>query len=139
MTSTITQAEAEQRAESYVRQAVSAVAPDARLETIMSDTAPCSDPSDSGPPGRVFASNRYWIRGLPKDQNKQNVDALLNWSEQHDFAMLSNEWDKARYITLENRADSFRMAIQESSQGDLSIGASSPCVWPNGTPEPQAR
>lgn len=40
-------------------------------------------------------------------------------------------------VTVENRENGFRMSLQESSQGDLSIGASSPCVWPDGTPAPR--
>ncbi|MFL6143207.1 MAG: hypothetical protein ACJ72N_15255 [Labedaea sp.] len=134
MKNTITQAEAQQRAESYVREAMGALSSGPTLETILSETSPCSDPSDNGPAGRVFASNRYWIRGLPKDQNKQAVDTLRQWSEQQGFAVVSDAWDKAKYLTLENRSNGFRLAIQESAQGELSIGASSPCVWPNGTP-----
>lgn len=136
MKNTITQAEAQQQAEGYVHDAVNALSQNLHLETILSETAPCSDPSDNGPRGRVFASNRYWIRGLPKDQNKQTVDTLRQWSERQGFAVVSDAWEKAKYITLENASNGFRLAIQESSQGDLSIGASSPCVWPNGTSEP---
>jgi hypothetical protein len=131
---TISQAEAQQQAEGYVREAMSALPADLSLETILSETSPCSDPSDNGPAGRVFVSNRYWIRGLPNDQNQQTVDTLRQWSTGHGFAVVSDAWDKAKYVTLENHSNGFRLAIQESAQGDLSIGASSPCVWPNGTP-----
>lgn len=139
MTTTITQAEAERVVEDYVRQAAQALSADLRLEVIGSSTAPCTDPSDNGPQGRVFASNRYWIRGLPRERNEQSVQAFLQWSQQQGFAIQADEWAKTKVITLEKETDGFRMAIQESSVGDLSIGASSPCVWPNGTPEPQAR
>jgi hypothetical protein len=134
MKHTITQAEAQQRAESYVQDALNALSPGLQLEKVLSETAPCSDPSDNGPPGRVFASNRYWIRGLPKDQNNPVVDTLRRWSAQQGFMIVSDAWDKAKFITLEHPSTGFRFAIQESAQGDLSIGASSPCVWPNGTP-----
>lgn len=139
MKNTITQQQAKEQAEQYVRDAVSALVPTARLELSSHfDNSPCDDPTDNGPAGRVFASNRYWIRGLPEDQNKQSVNTLRKWSEQHGFTVVSDAWDKAMYITLENPSNGFRVAIQESSQGELSIGASSPCVWPNGTPEPKA-
>lgn len=41
------------------------------------------------------------------------------------------------WVSVENRTDGFSMSVQESVQGDLSLGATSPCVWPNGTPAPQ--
>jgi len=37
-------------------------------------------------------------------------------------------------ISVEDEEDFFRMSLQVSDQGSLSIGASSPCVWPEGTP-----
>jgi hypothetical protein len=41
-----------------------------------------------------------------------------------------------RDYSVENDNDGFRMSIEGGRTGAVSIGASSPCVWPNGTPPP---
>ena len=38
---------------------------------------------------------------------------------------------------VENNTDGFRMRVTASDGGRLILIATSPCVWPNGTPEPE--
>jgi hypothetical protein len=55
-----------------------------------------------GPAGRGHAVGRDWIRGLSKDQNKQTFDTFRHWSERQGFVVVSDAWDKAKFVTLEN-------------------------------------
>lgn len=135
---TITQQEANNRVEQYVRDAVSALSPAPRLEPLGHEEAgDCSDPTDRGPGGRVLANRSHWLRDIPRENNPAVIDTLMKWWSEHNFAVLNDERPKSNYVHVENRSDGFRMYVQESAQGSLSLGATSPCVWPNGTPGPK--
>jgi hypothetical protein len=132
---TITQLEANTRAEKYIRDAVAGLQPAPRLELLAKfEDSPCDDPTDRGPQGRVFVSWAYWLRDLPVQQNPQVIDAVVKWWTDHGFVITGDKRPQANLVFAENKADSFRMSIQESSDGELSLGTDSPCVWPNGTP-----
>lgn len=142
MRSTITQQQASERAEQYIRETVSALSPSARLELSRRfDDSPCDDPTDNGPKGRVIASSVYWLNDIPADRQSEYVDALVRWWSEHDFAILTDKRPNDTYVLVENRRDGFRMSVQQTVVGPqrLSLGATSPCVWPNGTPEPETR
>jgi len=109
---TMTKQVALQRVEDYVHQAVAVLPPEARLEALSPAAAhDCDDPTDHGPKGRVFASNLYWIRGLPKEQNEAYLAALRRWWSEHGFSIVTDAWDKAQVITLENKENGFRMSL----------------------------
>ncbi|MFL6140673.1 MAG: hypothetical protein ACJ72N_02235 [Labedaea sp.] len=141
MKNTITQQQASERAERYIREAVAGLIPPARLEVLSSfDDSPCDDPTDNGPKGRVIASRGYWLNDISPDQHSAYVDDLVRWWSEHNFTVLTDNRPGNVYVWAENRNDGFRMAIQQTEIGPkrLSLGATSPCVWPNGTPEPQS-
>jgi len=135
---TITRQEANDRVDKYISDSVTSLAPSPRLEPLgREDAGDCSDPTDNGPLGRVIASRDYWLRDVPKSRNAEVVASLVRWWQDHDFVVRNDDRPKENWVLVENRVDGFRMSVQESSQGDLSLGATSPCVWPNGTPAPQ--
>jgi hypothetical protein len=138
---TITQQQAVERVEQYIREVVTALAPRARLEVLYgSDGSACDDPTDNGPRGRVIASRSYWLRDIPAEKNEEYVTAIVHWWTEHDFGILTDDRPNDVYVWAENRRDGFRMSVQQTATGppQLSLGATSPCVWPNGTPEPKA-
>lgn len=140
MKNTITQRQAIERTEEYVRQAVSTLLPTPQLDLLSRfEDSPCDDPTDNGPKGRVITSVRYWLNDTPVDRQADYVKALIRWWSEHDFAILTDNRPNDTYVLVENRRDGFRMAMQQTATGPkrLSLGASSPCVWPNGTPEPK--
>ncbi|WP_083753627.1 hypothetical protein [Actinosynnema sp. ALI-1.44] len=138
MKNTITQQEANNRAEKYTQDAAASLTPPPRLEPLSRfDDTECDDPSDNGPLGRVYASRRYWLRDVPRERNAEVAEALVRWWTSHDFVVLSDKRPRENWISVENKNDGFSMSIQESVNGDLSLGATSPCVWPNGTPAPK--
>jgi hypothetical protein len=135
---TMTEEQALRQVENYVHQAISVLPVSARLEPVATPAAhSCDDPTDNGPQGRVFASNMYWVRDIPKEHNDQHVTDLRRWWSEHGFVIVTDAWDKAQVITVENHENGFRMSLG-GPDGDLNIGASSPCVWPRGMPEPSS-
>ncbi|MGQ0839283.1 alpha/beta hydrolase [Actinokineospora sp.] len=138
MDNTITRKQAEDRVEEYIKQAVSVLDVPFRLEPLGLDMSDCDDPTDNGPKGRVFADHVYWIRDVPTTENGRQVAALRKWFRDNGFTIGEDTWDKTKFVSLDKGEDGFRMSLKENFKGELSIGASSPCVWPNGTPEPKS-
>jgi len=131
---TITRQDALNGVEDYVHRALAVLPPSARLEPLSeSSTHECDDPSDHGPKGRVFASNVYWVRDIANVDPNTYLDGLRRWWVAQGFSIVTDAWQKARVITLENRTNGFRMSF-DGNTADPSIGASSPCVWPDGKP-----
>lgn len=138
MLHTMNEKQAGEKAERHVRDVMSALPKQARLEPIYLPHTPCDDPSDNGPKGRVEANREYWIRDLPGDTNEHYFDALLDYWQGHNFRVLTDARPQDYFISVENKQDFFRMSVTGGPTGAMSIGASSPCVWPNGTPPPSA-
>ncbi len=135
---TITEEQAKQRVEDYVRQTLSALPAEARLEVLSATSSlACDDPTDNGPRGRVTVGNTYWVRGLPREGHAAFFEAVLAWWKQHNFTVLADRRPQVNLIRVENKQDGFRVTFDENPAGDLTLGADSPCVWPNGTPAPK--
>jgi len=138
MQSTITIEQANQKVEDYSVQIRQALPAEAQYEISSSEKAgTCTDPSDNGPKSRVLASRTYKVLGLPKDKIPGYFDALRAWWQNHDFRVLDNT-PPNEFLWVENNADGFRMTAKSNIGGELYLIATSPCVWPDGTPEPQA-
>lgn len=137
MRPTITVAQAEQRVEDYFRQALAVLPEKARPEAGLIDTYDCDDPTDNGPKGRKIASVDYQILDLPPDDYPDYVNQLERWWREHNFRILDDERPKRESIWVENKNDGFRMRVKTNDVGELFMIASSPCVWENGTPEPE--
>ncbi|KAA2266996.1 hypothetical protein F0L68_00200 [Solihabitans fulvus] len=138
MKNTITEQQATTRVEDYAKQVVAALPAQARPEKFSANTNQCDDPTDNGPKGRVIASFEYEIHDLPREQYNNYFDALRKWWTDHDFRVLTDDRPKDMYIWVENNQDGFRMALQANDLGKLYLTATSPCVWPKGTPAPGA-
>ncbi|OQO94708.1 hypothetical protein B1813_00980 [Saccharomonospora piscinae] len=136
---TMTEDEAAQRAEEHIRRAVAALPEKPALTPLRADSAECLDPSDNGPRGRYEVGRSYWLDDLPGERNAEFVDALVEHWSAHDYRVLTDKREtKNRFVSVEHRGDAFRMSVKQSVEGDLSLGASSPCVWPDGTPPEDA-
>jgi hypothetical protein len=134
---TITVEQAEQRVEDYFRQTLAVLPEQARPEVGLIDTYGCDDPADNGPKGRKIASVDYQIHDLPPAEYPDYVARLERWWRDHNFRILDDERPKRESIWVENNDDGFRMRIKSNKLGELFMIATSPCVWPNGTPEPE--
>ncbi|GAA1020220.1 MULTISPECIES: hypothetical protein [Amycolatopsis] len=139
MQPTITIEQANQQVEEYSKKAREALPAEARYSLFASEQrGDCNDPSDNGPKNRVLASRTYRVEGLAKDKIPTYFDALRTWWQNHNFRVLDNN-PPNEYLWVENNTDSFRMALEANPQGGLFLTSTSPCVWPNGTPVPEAQ
>ncbi|GEM_PF-364218 len=140
---TITQQQAEAQADQYIRDIVALLPGTPKLEPDgFPPVSACADPDDYGPQGRVEITRSYRVR-YPWNEDPPNNTEIFNklyayWTGRGYHVLIDQHRDAGlRNLTVENPEDGFDMGITEGVGGQLSIDASSPCVWPNGTPEPQ--
>jgi hypothetical protein len=136
MRATITIEQAEQHVEDYFRKTLAVLPDRARPEARLIDTYDCDDPTDNGPKGRKIASVNYEILDLPPGEYPNYVDDLERWWRGNGFRVLDDERPTYESIWVENDDDGFRMRVEANDGGKLFLIATSPCVWPNGTPGP---
>lgn len=136
---TITQQEAIERVDRYNAEAIAALPVDPTLTpTLEQLDAECLDPTDNGPRNRIQVAKSYFLDGIPKDNNVAYFDAVRQWWTTHGWRILEDDrTDGSRYLWVERNEDGFRMSLQESAEGSVSLGATSPCIWPDGTPVPE--
>lgn len=132
---TITKAQALARIEELVSGTAAAIRPEPRLEPYESSTGdmPCTDPRDTAAPAPVEVSRRYHLRDLPttEDELREVVAAVkAYWQEQgHHIS------DEHRLnLHARSRPDDFLMSVQRGGGNVLTLGATSTCLWPDGTP-----
>jgi len=135
MHNTITVEQAEQRVEDYFRSALAVLPEQARPVPGLIDTYECDDPTDNGPKGRKITSVHYEIHDLPLNDYPDYVADLERWWRDHNFRILDDERPVEDSIWVENNDDGFRMRVTATKRGKFILIATSPCVWPNGTPE----
>lgn len=135
MNESMTQGEAATKVQEHIDGVMSSLPDEAELEKRQGMIfASCDDPTDGGPKDRVTVGERLWIRGLPTEENETNIDRIYDYWTNNGYQVLRDERPDKLSISVEDEEDFFRMSLQVSDQGSLSIGASSPCVWPEGTP-----
>lgn len=137
MNETITQDEAAAKVQEHIDGTLTVLSEEAELETRRGTLfAACDDPTDGGPENRVTVSETFWIRGLPAEDNTSNIDLMYEYWMDNGYEVLRDERPDSMSVTVEHSEDAFRVSLRVSNEGSLSISASSPCVWPEGTPEP---
>ena len=138
MKPTITIAEANTRVDDYIARAVKALPPEATLELYLQErSGDCSDPTDRGPKNRVVAGRSYQVHGLDPKQVPSYFTMLRSWWLANGFRVLDDK-PANEFLWVENNSDAFQMTLKANSSGGIFLLAGSPCVWPNGTPEPGA-
>lgn len=116
----VTESQAYDLVESYVRRAATAL-PAATLEPAAPATStPCVDE----PGARV--ANSYWLRGISSAD--EHFDAMLGWWTEHGFELLDDLRPERHYVWVTNPTDAFRMSLRDNEEGELLLGAESPCV-----------
>jgi hypothetical protein len=138
MKPTLTEDQARAKVEEYIQSTVGLLPPIAHREMFSRNRSECTDPTDSGPTGRFEISATYEIQGLDPAQYPDHFIAIAGWWATHGFEVLKDERPSAQYMFVRNTADSFDMSLEANQLGKLYLGATSPCVWPNGTPPAQA-
>lgn len=136
---TITQQQAIERVDRYIADAVAALPDEPTLTPGLEQlSSECIDPTDNGPRNRIQVLKSYDLDGISKDRNGDYFDALRQWWTTHGFRVLDEDQTVPRRIQVEHNSDGFRMGLAEASDGSfMSLGATSPCIWPDGTPAPE--
>jgi hypothetical protein len=138
MKPTITIAEANARVDDYIARAVKALPAEATLKlTLQELRGDCSDPTDNGPKNRVVANRSYQVLGLDPQKIPSYFSMLRTWWQANGFRVLDDK-PANEFLWVENNADSFQMTLKANAKGGIFLLAGSPCVWPNGTPDPSA-
>ncbi|MEU3621965.1 hypothetical protein BS329_01180 [Amycolatopsis coloradensis] len=138
MKSTITEQQAYDKVENYIQGAFAALPAPAELKLFTRNRSECTDPTDKGPQGRFEISATYEVVGLDSARFPEHFVAISKWWESHDFEVLTDSRPTIQYLFARNTGDAFDMSLKANDLGKFYVGATSPCVWPNGTPEPQA-
>jgi len=143
---TLDERQATDRAEEHVARAVAALPQRPRLELASELRTECDDPTDFGPAGRIQVARRYWLADLPAG----SVDAVFGAIREHWLAggyrvledardrtvedMTTGQVRPAPLLWVQDDRDGFRMTLVSSAGGDVSLIATSPCIWPDGSP-----
>ncbi|MFD9892820.1 hypothetical protein ACFWY9_26040 [Amycolatopsis sp. NPDC059027] len=139
MKPTMTEQQAQDRIEQYITAASSALPATAQRKLNWQNRSECADPTDKGPRGRFEVSTDYEIVGLDRTSFPAVFNAVVEWWNAHGFTVLTDNRPQDQYVFARNNTDAFDMSIKANDLGKLYLGATSTCVWPNGTPAPQAQ
>ena len=135
MEETITQDEAAEKVWEHINGVMSSLPEEAELEKRQGmNFASCDDPTDGGPKDRVTVGERLWIRGLPMEENESNIQLVYDYWINNGYHVVHDLRPDELFVTVEKEKDYFHASIQTSNKGSLSIGVTSPCLWPEGTP-----
>ncbi|OKI19159.1 hypothetical protein A6A08_05135 [Nocardiopsis sp. TSRI0078] len=128
--------EAVERLEEHITNTVAVLPETLELEPVgpVIKGASCDDPTDGGSQDRVMAARSYWLTGLPVEDNEANAELLHQYWTDHGYVMVHDDRPDDMYIAVRNEEDAFSLALRSNIDGKLSISASSPCFWPEGTP-----
>lgn len=141
MQPTVTSREAADRVERLVKAAASQLPPEVRLEDpYRTESLPCDAPDDGGPEGRVIVESDYAVEGLAVSENRPAYFSTVQrfWEDQGYRILRFDKRGQMWEMVYEDQ-DGYVLNLATSANGaHMHIGAQSPCIWPNGTPEPEA-
>jgi hypothetical protein len=138
---TMTEQQAAAHAEQILRDTAAVLRPKPTLEVYQpgSATGPCLD--DTNPQsaqGRVIVNRTYWLRGIPQSSNATIGQQVLQYWKEKNWVITSTKGVGTAQPEITGLAKpyAFGINLEWSSDGSLSLAASSVCIWPHGTPPP---
>ncbi|WP_203880866.1 hypothetical protein [Planotetraspora kaengkrachanensis] len=140
MPQTIVQTQALTRVEELLSSTVSALDPKPRLElnAIVPTVSRCLDPGPTESSEQVVVSRAYWLRDIPANHNLAIAYQVRDHWVRQGHVILGTAGLESGHpdIAGETRPDGFILALVWAEGDHLYLASSSPCVWPDGTPEP---
>lgn len=121
--SSLSESDAYDRVESYLRRAATALPAGAHLEAA---APPASEACKGQPADRVRVVSTYFVRGLADES--RHFDTMLRWWSAHDFEVLDDLRPERHYLWVRNKGDGFRMSLRDNEHGELLLTAQSPCL-----------
>ena len=140
MQPTMTGAQAAVRVEEILQETFRQLPPGAQLRPYGgAGTLPCDDPTDGGPPGRVFVEQQYEVAHEPSWPVDEALPRLASHWEQRGYEVVKDlRAERDPQLAVEY-PDGFRVGIEVYRRGDsfadVYLVGSSVCVWERGTPE----
>lgn len=135
-TKTMTQAQATSRAETILRDTASALNPRPTLEVneLLTVTDMCvADIPNADQMVNVAYS--YWLRDIPASQYGDIGRQIKTyWQKQGYDIQASGGFSTGKPDISGETRDNFLISLEWSAKGLLTIGATSPCIYKNGTP-----
>ncbi|MGV9774546.1 hypothetical protein [Streptosporangium sp. NPDC003464] len=135
---TMTQAQALARVEQLIKETVAVIRPEPRLDLYRPslNVNSCLDPTDGGSEERVVINRSYYLRDIPRDQVGEVARQIKqHWERQGHY--IEGVSKNGLNIAGRSQPDDFLISLASTGDDDvLNLGASSPCIWPNGTPGP---
>ncbi|ADG88523.1 hypothetical protein [Thermobispora bispora] len=137
MEPTITKDEALARVEELINDTVANIDPKPRLDVDPTTLKlyPCIRPPGQGLDDRIYIARAYYLRGIPKDKIAEVAQQVRVYWEQQGH-VIEGVSKNGLNIAARSRPDDFILSLSWTAGDVLMIGATSHCIWPNGTPEP---
>lgn len=140
MQSTITLSEANRITKENVKAALAALPDTAKLKLSHEiEDFRCDNPIEDVASQQSRAERSYQVLGLDPDKISDYYKTLRTWWLGHGWEILREHPDEGdQWLAVERQSDGFYMGFQANELGEMYLESSSPCVWPNGTPAPEA-
>ncbi|MEV0071581.1 hypothetical protein [Amycolatopsis sp. NPDC050768] len=98
---------------------------------------PCTDNFDHET-GQFSVGITYWVDGPDRAHNNDYYGKLVKWWSDNGWSVRADTWLNKHFVNASSK-EGYLMSLTATTTGNvlgrLSIGVSSPCVWPHGTPE----
>ena len=137
--STITQAQAEDRVAEIIMSTIAALDPKPALEAKRSTSGDLRACTAGVPPpaDQLAFTQTYYLAGVKADQ----FDVVARqfkafWVKQGWLVTGGTRPGSDLPDLFGGTHEGFRFSLQSDGSGNLTFGATSPCFWVNGTPEP---
>lgn len=135
---TITQQQAVARVDRLLRDTGAAITPRPRLVVDKPGTqvTSCLEEPEGSSDARVQPAGEYFLQGVPQQARASVAEQIMRFWKAKGYAVDAFHMGTSDPQVHGTTQDNFLVALEPNGGGELSIGASSPCVWPNGTPPP---
>ncbi|QWF79285.1 hypothetical protein [Amycolatopsis sp. CA-230715] len=86
--------------------------------------------------GRQNIGLNFWVDGVDNAKTDSYFDAFKAWWNTHGWSVRTDSRPNDTFINA--KRDEYGMSLETTRTAEkrISIGGSTPWVWPNGTPEP---
>ncbi|MFC9328742.1 hypothetical protein [Kitasatospora sp. NPDC057015] len=135
---TITEVQAKQQVMAYDLDILSTLLGEQQAMVSEPFSSECETSSQPGPKGRVrLHSSDHGLGVVAVERNPGMFETFRKHLAEKGFEPVNKD---AGWEYYKNKANGFTAELQESSDASkkLTLTVSSPCVWPNGTPGPDA-
>ncbi|MFI9558797.1 hypothetical protein [Nonomuraea endophytica] len=130
---TLTQAQAVGLIDELISETAHAITPRPKLEVLPSFNAPSGCLGEGASENRIIVSRAYWLRDVPKDQNLAISRQIRAFWQSRGHRIVAVGSNGNPDLSGESQPDGFKLSLTRAKGDSLFLGASSTCIWPDGT------